>query len=388
MFPVLPHASSRDSAPPWAARDFGRPHIGISLAVQDEAHRNNRTGLIAIAEDPNQMAHPTTILVVEDDAAIRRILEYQLQKAGYSVLTAEDGETGLSMAMEHTPELVLLDVMLPCLDGHEVCRRIRQDYKISQTPIIMLTARSSVKDRVAGLAQGANDYLMKPYDQEEMLVRVKNTLTMARNQREANPLTGLPGNHAIEAELMRRLGARENFSFIYLDIDNFKGYNDTYGYAKGDSAIRLLRGVITEAIHQSKDLNGFAGHVGGDDFVLITNCDQAEPVCRRIVKAFDLMKRQLFRGDDWDRGYLTVLDRQGVEQRIPLMSLTIAIVENEDHRYTHLGQISDAAFELKSYGKTFQGSTVVKERRGGSEGEDDKGSLQTGGGSQKEPGQG
>ena len=133
------------------------------------------------------MDQVTKILVVEDDAAIRRILEYQLQKAGYAVITAADGESGFSLAREHRPDLVLLDVMLPRMDGHEVCRKIRQDFKISQTPIIMLTARSSVKDRVAGLAQGANDYLMKPYDQEEMLVRVKNTLTLARNQREANP---------------------------------------------------------------------------------------------------------------------------------------------------------------------------------------------------------
>ncbi len=322
---------------------------------------------ITSVEDPTQMEYSTKILVVEDDAAIRRILEYQLQKAGYQVLTAEDGESGLHMAREHSPDLVLLDVMLPRLDGHEVCRRIRQDYKISQTPIIMLTARSSVKDRVAGLAQGANDYLMKPYDQEEMLVRVNNTLTLARNQREANPLTGLPGNHAIEAELTRRLDSKEEFSFVYLDVDNFKGFNDTYGYAKGDEAIRLLRGIITETLHDSADPKGFAGHVGGDDFVLITSCGVDEAVSRKIVKAFDMLKQKLFRPDDWERGHLTVLDRQGQEQRIPLMSLTVAIVKNEECRYTHLGQLSDAAFELKGYGKTFQGSTVVKERRGGSE---------------------
>ena len=334
------------------------------------------------------MDSSTTILVVEDDAAIRRILEYQLQKAGYRVLTAEDGESGLSMAKDNTPDLILLDVMLPRLDGHEVCRRIRQDYKVSQTPIIMLTARSSVKDRVAGLAQGANDYLMKPYDQEEMLVRVKNTLTLARNQREANPLTGLPGNHAIEAELTRRLTNGEDFSFIYIDIDNFKGFNDTYGYAKGDGAIRLLRSIITESLHDSEDQDGFAGHVGGDDFVLIMTCENAETTSRRIVKAFDMLKRKLFREDDWDRGYLTVLDRQGQEQRIPLMSLTVAVVKNEDRRYTHLGQLSDAAFELKSYGKTFQGSTVVKERRGGGELENDALELPLGDDMRAEPSQG
>ena len=309
------------------------------------------------------MESSTTILVVEDDAAIRRILEYQLHKAGYEVVTAEDGETGLFLARKHEPDLILLDVMLPHLDGHEVCRQIRLDYRIAQTPIIMLTARSSVKDRVAGLAQGANDYLMKPYDQEEMLVRVKNTLTLARKQREANPLTGLPGNSAIEGELSRRLAAQEEFAFIYLDIDNFKAYNDTYGYAKGDEAIRMVAGLMTEAIHDSGQAC-FAGHVGGDDFVLVTPYEVAEDVARRTVKAFDLLKERLFKREDWERGHLSVVDRQGSELRIPLMSLTVAIVLNDAGHYDHIGQISDAAFELKKYGKTFAGSTVVKERRG------------------------
>lgn len=331
------------------------------------------------------MEKTTTILVVEDDAAIRRILGYQLQKAGYEVIAAEDGETGLYLARKHHPDLVLLDVMLPRLDGHEVCRQIRQDFKISQTPIIMLTARSSVKDRVAGFAQGANDYLMKPYDQEEMLVRVKNTLTLARNQREANPLTGLPGNPAIESELSHRIGAGESFAFLYLDIDNFKGYNDTYGYAKGDSAIRLLRGIITESLHEVGEEKGFAGHVGGDDFVMVTSIERGEEIARRIVKSFDLMKRKLFRKDDWQRGFLTVLNRQGSEQRIPLMSLTVAIVENHEGSYEHMGQISDAAFELKHYGKSFQGSTVVKERRGRSG--PDEGAAQEKNSEEIQPGQ-
>jgi diguanylate cyclase (GGDEF)-like protein len=322
------------------------------------------------------MDNPTTILVVEDDQAIRRILEYQLQKADYRVLTAEDGRQGLEMVREHHPDLVLLDVMLPHMDGHEVCRQVRLDYKISQTPIIMLTARSSVKDRVAGLAQGANDYLMKPYDQEELLVRVKNTLVMARNQREANPLTGLPGNSAIEAELVKRIQSEEDFSFLYLDIDNFKGYNDTYGYAKGDLAIRLLGSVLNDSLHRESAVSGFTGHVGGDDFVMITSCAVAEDLARQVVKNFDAKKRDLFRKEEWDAGYLSVVDRQGSELRIPLMSLTVAIVECRDHRYTHVGQVSNAAFELKKYGKTFQGSTVVKERRGTPGGDRSRGEYQ------------
>ena len=304
-----------------------------------------------------------TILVVEDDAPIRRIMEYQLQRNGYQVHGAADGVEGLEMARKLRPDLILLDVMLPRMDGHEVCREIRKDFKIAQTPIIMLTARTALQDRIAGLEQGANDYVAKPYNQVEILARIRNLLALSRNKQDANPLTGLPGNTAIEEEITRRMDSGEDFCFLYLDLDNFKGYNDTYGYAKGDEAIKLMAGVLAETAQKEPPSSVFTGHVGGDDFVAVTPIDRGEAIADEIVREFDERKKILFRADDLGRGYLSILDRQGVERRVPLMTLTIALVEKVGGNFSHMGEMSNSAFELKKFGKQVEGSIVVKERR-------------------------
>ncbi len=307
------------------------------------------------------MLDKARILVVEDDASLRKIMEYQLEGAGYDVLTAADGEEGLNMALEHRPDLIMLDVMMPRMDGYEVCREIRKDFKTAQIPVIMLTARTGQNDVNSGLQFGANDYIAKPYNQLEMLTRVKNLLMLFRNQREANPLTGLPGNPAIEEELNRRMDNGEDFTFLYLDLDNFKGYNDTYGYAEGDEAIKLLAAILTEQrkLHEKV----FAGHVGGDDFVLIAPVETGDDIADTLLDEFDTRKLKLFREDDIKRGYLSILDRQGVEKQIPLMTITIALVPKIGGNFSHPGELSDSAFELKKFGKQHDGSIVVRERR-------------------------
>ena len=181
------------------------------------------------------------ILIADDEPHIRQILRFTLERAGYQVFTASDGEEALARAAEIKPSLVLLDVMMPKVDGYEVCRKMRQDFSLNQVPVIMLSARGDQRDRVAGLENGANDYLVKPYSNEELLLRVKNVLEWNIRQKEANPLTGLPGNTAIEREMIVRISQKKPYAFLYIDIDNFKGFNDYYGYPKGDEIIVLSR---------------------------------------------------------------------------------------------------------------------------------------------------
>ncbi len=307
------------------------------------------------------MQDKARILVVEDDASLRKIMEYQLEGAGYDVLSATNGEEGLKMALDHRPDLIMLDVMMPRMDGYKVCREIRKDFKTAQIPVIMLTARTCQNDVNSGLRLGANDYIAKPYNQLEMLTRVKNLLMLFRKQREANPLTGLPGNPAIEEEITRRMDNGEDFCFLYLDLDNFKGYNDTYGYAEGDEAIKLLAAILSEQQKAHEDV--FAGHVGGDDFVLISPLDMGDQIGDEMLEAFETRKLKLFSDEDVQRGYLSILDRQGVERRVPLMTVTIALVPKVGGNFSHPGELSDSAFELKKFGKQHEGSIVVRERR-------------------------
>lgn len=303
------------------------------------------------------------ILIVEDDINLRTILKMQLERAQYSVRAAKDGESGLKLIAENAPDLVLLDVMMPGMDGWEVCHIIKTDLATANIPVIMLTARNEAGDRVRGLNGGANDYLTKPYEVDELLARVRNILQWSRLQRAANPLTGLPGNITIDNEVQRRIDQEEPFSFLYVDIDNFKAFNDYYSFQKGDEAIRITASILTSTVSLEGSHGDFVGHVGGDDFVLVLNPDTAEAVIAEIIHEFDHKIPKLYHNVDRDRGYIESKDRQGNVKQFGVMSITVAVVRNHDKQFAHIGELSQAAAELKSYGKKESGSVVVRDRR-------------------------
>jgi diguanylate cyclase (GGDEF)-like protein len=304
------------------------------------------------------------ILVVEDEAALRRILQVQLEGAGFKVTTAEDGLEGLEKVKQDPPDLVLLDVMMPRMDGSEVCRQLKANFLTSQIPVIMLTALGELRDKVAGLDVGANDYMTKPYALDELLIRMKNILRFSRLQREANPLTGLPGNVAIEAEATKRIQSGEEFAFLYLDIDHFKAFNDYYSYQEGDVAIKRTASIILTAVRHMGGSKDFVGHVGGDDFVVFTTPEHARAVAEEIKREFDAQMPELYREEDRARGYVEVMNRQNAVTKTPLMSITIAGVTSIGRTITHVGRLSDIAAELKRRGKSMSGSQIVWERRG------------------------
>jgi len=303
------------------------------------------------------------ILVVDDEEHIRRILKFQLERNGYEVICAENGKVGLQIAQKMTPDLILLDLMMPLMDGFEVCKRLKEEIRTSQIPIIMLTAKSEMPDKIQGLKNGANDYLIKPYSNDELLLRVNNVLDWGQKQKDANPLTGVSGNKAIKSKLEELIERAEPFAFLYVDIDNFKAYNDYYGYQKGDETILFLSDTIKEAVKSAGNSRDFIGHIGGDDFVVITSVGSAEGVARRIIDEFDIGSVVLMDKEDINRGYLEVRNRKGQGSKVPLMSLTIALVENEKRRLKHFAHVSDIASELKKFGKEMDGSVLVRERR-------------------------
>jgi PleD family two-component response regulator len=303
------------------------------------------------------------ILIADDEPHIRQILRFTLERAGYQVYLASDGEDALKQAAELKPNLVLLDVMMPKVDGYEVCRKMRQDFSMNQIPVIMLSARGEQRDRVAGLEGGANDYLVKPYSNEELLLRVKNVLEWNIRQKEANPLTGLPGNTAIEREMIARIAQKKQFAFLYIDIDNFKGFNDYYGYQKGDEIIGLLADILRRTIEKLGGTDDFIGHIGGDDFVLVASPSRAEIMAQYVVDEFDRGSLMKLDPKDVKRGYLEIRDRQGELKKIPVMAVTIALVKSTDNQIEHFAEVNDIASSLKEYGKRIEGSVVVKERR-------------------------
>ena len=202
-----------------------------------------------------------TILVVDDDPDIARFVEVNLRSAGYDVAVAADGEEALEKAGELRPDLVLLDVMMPRIDGFEVAQRLRKNPQTANTSIIMLTAKALSADKVTGLQSGADDYIIKPFDPIELLARVKGTLRRAKEMRNLSPLTGLPGNIRIQEEIERQVRDGNDFAVLYCDLDNFKAYNDQRGFVRGDRLIQATARIIQDAVVERAGADGFVGHV-------------------------------------------------------------------------------------------------------------------------------
>jgi PleD family two-component response regulator len=308
------------------------------------------------------------ILVAEDELNLRQVLSLQLSIAGYEVIEAENGQIALDKVQSLMPDLVLLDVMMPVMDGYEVCRRLRSSFTTRHIPIIMLTARGEEDSRLMGLEGGANDYIVKPWGKRELELRIKNALDWSHQQRSASPLTGLPGNQSINLELKKRLSGSAPFAWLQIDIDYFKSFNDLYGYTRGDQAIQTLAHCISQASQKHSGGADFVGHIGGDDFVMLTECERAEAVGEDIIASFNLAIPELYDPEDRERGYIEVLNRRKVSERFPLMSLTIALVSTDRMPVSHLAELIDLAQELKTHGKGIPGSVLVGERRTRTEG--------------------
>ena len=302
------------------------------------------------------------ILVVDDEANIRTILTYLLEQEGFTVDHAADGQSALDLMRDSCPDLVILDVMMPGLDGLQVLASMRGHFQTHNIPVILLTAKGDTFHRVQGLREGANDYLVKPFVPQELILRVRNMLQFSRTQRDANPLTGLPGNRAITQEVERRLELGEPFGFLYVDLDNFKAFNDFYGYSRGDKVLGLLAESLQRATKGQKG-ESVLGHVGGDDFVAVVGVDVASTIAHQLVAEFDERRRFLYDPEDWSRGWIEIRDRTGTIRRMPPVSVTVAVVIDRQGELEHIGQVNAVAAELKRFGKTQAGSIVVEERR-------------------------
>lgn len=304
------------------------------------------------------------VLVADDDPDIARFVELNLTLEGYQVQVVHDGASALQAALDDPPDLVLLDVMMPGLDGVEVLRRLRTSAATAVTPVVLLTARSQSADKVVGLTAGADDYIVKPFDTLELLARVQTTLRRTAEARSVSPLTGLPGNHRIELEVAARAAAG-GYAVAHVDLDEFKAFNDAYGFLRGDQLLLALSRCLQSAAAAAGEPMVFVGHVGGDDFIVLSTPAQAEVIGQAVVEGFDRQVADHYDEVDRARGHLEALDRRGTLRRHPLVSVSIGIAwrvgggGDRDPR-----AVVAAAAEMKGWAKTQPGSVVAVDRRG------------------------
>jgi diguanylate cyclase (GGDEF)-like protein len=307
---------------------------------------------------------PDLILVVDDDEDIARFVQVNLKLHGFEVAHARDGAEALEVIGERRPDLAVVDLMMPRVDGVELTRRLRADPMTAALPIIMLTAKGLTVDKVVGLTAGADDYLVKPFDTSELIARVVSTLRRNREYREVSPLTGLPGNTRIGREITDRVRSGSDYAVGYVDIDRFKSVNDVYGFVRGDEFIGALARSLHKAVMAAGLPPAFLGHIGGDDFVIVCAPDQVRALTEAAVVDFEKAADELYDQDDALRGYVEVRDRRNNLQRAHLVTLSIGVaLSSGTRRFADPREIIAVANEMKSVAKSQPGSYVAVDRR-------------------------
>jgi len=303
------------------------------------------------------------ILIVDDDLDILDVIRITLETEGYQVIEAHDGQEAVDMIKKSTPDLLITDFKMPKICGDEVCRILKEDILLQHMPIIMLTGKGEITDKIHGINAGADDYMVKPFEPQELVARVKMALRRTARDLDANPLTKLPGNVSIINELHIRINKDELFAVCYVDLDKFKAFNDKYGFEKGDEVIKNTARILISSMQEKGTPQDFIGHIGGDDFVVVTSPEKVDSLCKKIIADFTAMVPGLYSKEDLDKGYIMGKDRKKKIRKIPLLSISIGVVTNEKRKINHVGEVGELGAELKEYAKSLPGSNYVTERR-------------------------
>ncbi|MCC7448629.1 MAG: response regulator [Anaerolineae bacterium] len=283
------------------------------------------------------------ILVVEDDFDISNMLRIYFSGQGYDVQVAPRGGDALALTRKQLPQLIVLDIMLPDMDGYTVCRELRQTTRTSHIPIIFLTQKDERSDKIAGLELGADDYITKPFDIEELKLRVKNAIDRVDREKSMDPRSNLPSSKLIEEQLRELMRTTETWSYIDLKINNFDAFQEVYGFVASTEVLRFLALLIGEVVDELGTPDDFVGHAGNDNFIVISYSSKAQQIRDRLMARFNDEVKQHYSFIDRDRGHI-VLDSG--DQK-PLMTLSSGMVSNATQSFADIREITELAAEAR-----------------------------------------
>ncbi len=269
----------------------------------------------------------------------------------------------IDIALKNIPSLIIINEDNVKKDIFELCNQIRENEDNSITPIIIIGESDDKVHRLEILKLNVEYYIVKPIDKDYLYYTIKNIVRLMYMNRRVSPLTGLPGNVQIQTEIKKRLLKKEKFAIFYIDLDNFKSYNDLYGFTKGDEVIKFTARTVSKIIHNTDSEEYFLGHIGGDDFVAIVSETNYEKLCQDIILEFDSKIQEYLTKEDIQRGYLEVANRKGIIEQFPLTSISIGVVEVEKDRFKNILEIGEVAAQVKHLAKTIMGSSYIIDRR-------------------------
>ena len=302
------------------------------------------------------------IYIIDDDESsiviFRELFKNDPEYKFISVKTEQ-----IDIALKNIPALIVINEDAIDRDVIDLCRKIRKDEDNTITPVIVVSSKSSKEHRIKILQESVEYFIKKPVDEEYLYYTVKNLNRLLAINRRISPLTGLPGNVQIHAELKKRLSRKEPFCVLYLDLDNFKAYNDVYGFLKGDEIIKFTANVILECIHRDVEGGSFVGHIGGDDFIAIVPTLKCEKICQDIIACFDSRVLDFYTPADIDKGYIEVANRKGIIEQFPLTSISIGVVVVDKNRFYNMLEIGEVGAQVKHAAKSVMGSSYSIDKR-------------------------
>ncbi len=302
------------------------------------------------------------VLACDDDPDILDVINITFSSEGLEILTAKDGLEAWEVLQNEPVDVIILDNVMPKMSGLELCRKIKQDPRLCQLPVLLVTGKGEQEDKLMGLESGADDYIVKPFDPKELLIKVKNLLKRTTLILDTNPLTHLPGNNTISEQIAKRIRSKELFAIAYVDLNNFKSYNDKYGFFAGDDLIKTTAEILKEN-STSIDPQAFVGHIGGDDFVFMTTPEKVEIIAQKIIEEFDKKIPEFYDPEAREQGFIETLNREHKPEKFPFVSISISIVTNENKSIDHPAQVAQIAAELKRKVKESGKSAYLKDRR-------------------------
>lgn len=286
------------------------------------------------------------LLLVEDDTDISNMLKIYFSTQGYDVDTVTRGSEAVEKTRHVMPHLIVLDIMLPDIDGYEVCQILRQNTRTSHIPVIFLTQKDERGDKLQGLELGADDYITKPFDIEELKLRVQNAITRSERESLTDPLTGLPAGRIIEDQL-RKIIRITDWALMDIRINSYEVFKEVYGFIAANEVLRFTAGLLGEIVDQAGSSNDFIGHTGGDNFIVITSLSVAQALRQQIRKQFESQVQTHYNFIDRDQGYVLTKDDNGNQIKAELMTLAVGVVSPETHEFSDIREITELAAEAR-----------------------------------------
>lgn len=306
---------------------------------------------------------PTVLYFSAAGRDVPDLISDWIEAKNFSLVRYDDREVAEIHAVRSPPNFVIVDADGMASEGAAFCRSLKSDPYTSIVPVAVVASAHSAADVGAWFDAGADEVITPLFEAREQRGRLDGLLVRTERNVSVHPSTRLPGTTEIEREMRTRIDADATFAVCYADLDHFKEYNDRYSYRDGDRVIFLVSKILSDIVKGLCHRNGFVGHIGGDDFIMVLRMEDVQEVCSEIIAVFDLLIPYQYNQQDRDAGYFFGRDRRGQLYRVPLMTLSIGIVTNELRRFGHPARASELATEMKSYAKTLPGSVFVVDRR-------------------------